>query len=446
MVSKKEPLSVTHPELAAQADGWDPTTITFGSQQKISWKCHHGHTWQAIVINRVRGNGCPVCSGRIAQPGVNDLATTNPELAAQADGWDPTTITFGSSKKLAWRCKLGHQWVAAVSDRSISENGCPICSGRTVWTGLNDIATTHPELAAQADGWDPTIVKAGSNRKVQWRCDLGHQWVVSLNARSSGNTGCPICCGLRVLAGFNDISTTHPELAAQADGWDPTTINAGSNKNLSWRCDLGHQWVASPNNRLRTGCPFCAGRRVLAGFNDISTTHPELAAQADGWDPTTINAGSGKRLNWRCELGHQWTAPPNNRSYMGSGCPSCAPTGFDPNKDGWLYFIDHYELQMFQIGISNAPQNRLAQHLKRDWEVIEVRGPMDGHLTQLLETAILHAVERRGAVLGHKAQIEKFDGYSEAWTKDSLSVANLKQLLSWVYEDDGKLGSDNGPL
>ena len=90
---------------------------------------------------------------------------------------------------------------------------------------------------------------------------------------------------------------------------------------------------------------------------------------------------------------------------------------------------------MFQIGISNFPDRRLEQHSKRGWEVLEVRDPMDGHLAQRLETSILHAVERRGAVLGHKAQIEKFDGYSEAWTKDSLLVSSFKQLLDWVYED-----------
>lgn len=121
---------------------------------------------------------------------------------------------------------------------------------------------------------------------------------------------------------------------------------------------------------------------------------------------------------------------------MKSGCPTCASTGFDPNKDGWLYFIDNDELSMLQIGISNISKERLGRHSKRGWEVIEVRGPMEGHLAKQLETAILRAIERRGAVLGHKAQIEKFDGYSEAWTKDSLEVTSFKQLLDWVYEDD----------
>jgi hypothetical protein len=93
---------------------------------------------------------------------------------------------------------------------------------------------------------------------------------------------------------------------------------------------------------------------------------------------------------------------------------------------------------MFQIGISNVPVTRLGQHSKRGWEVLEVRGPMEGHLAKQLETAILHAVERRGAVLGHKAEIEKFDGYTEAWTKASLKVTSIKQLLDWVYQDESK--------
>jgi hypothetical protein len=63
---------------------------------------------------------------------------------------------------------------------------------------------------------------------------------------------------------------------------------------------------------------------------------------------------------------------------------------------------------------------------------------MDGYLTQQLETSSLHALEKRGAILGHKAGIEKFDGYSEAWTKESLKVASIKQLLDWVYEDESQ--------
>ena len=93
---------------------------------------------------------------------------------------------------------------------------------------------------------------------------------------------------------------------------------------------------------------------------------------------------------------------------------------------------------MFQIGISNFLENRLNKHVGGGWEVIEVRGPMDGFLTQELERLSLEALKRRGAILGRKGSIEKFDGYTEAWTKQSLNVTSIKQILDWVYEDEAQ--------
>ena len=233
------------------------------------------------------------------------------------------------------------------------------------------------------------------------------------------------------------LAETHPELAAQADGWDPITFTMGSNQKMNWVCQFGHRWVAMIRNRTRgSGCPICSGQVVLAGFNDLETVNPELAAQADGWDPTTLTTGSHKKVRWKCKFDHKWESAINNRS-KGIDCPSCAISGFDPNQLGFIYFIDQFDLDMFQIGISNFPNNRLNEHKRRGWEVIELRGPMDGHLTQNLETLCLHALEKRGAILGHKAGIEKFDGYSEAWTKASLNVTSIKQILDWVYEDEG---------
>ena len=437
MTSKSKPsLAETHPELAAQADGWDPTTLTKGSDKKVGWKCKFGHKWEGSVSNRTKGNGCPVCSGRAVLAGYNDLATLNPELAAQADGWDPTTVTQNSHQKVGWKCELGHQWTAVMSDRTAGNN-CPVCSGQSVLAGYNDLATLNPELAAQADGWDPTTVTQNSHQKVGWKCELGHQWTAVMSDRTAGNN-CPVCSGQSVLAGYNDLATLNPELAAQADGWDPTTVTQNSHQKVGWKCELGHRWKAVMKDRTAgNNCPVCSGRAVLVGYNDLATLNPELATQADGWDPTTVTPGSEKKRAWKCELDHKWKANINNRA-KGVGCPSCAVTGFDPNLPSFLYFIDHFDLQMLQIGITNFPDDRLGRHKRAGWEVIELRGPMDGHLTQQLETSCLHALEKRGAVLGHKAGIEKFDGYSEAWTKSSLNVTSIRQILDWVYEDETK--------
>jgi hypothetical protein len=210
-----------------------------------------------------------------------------------------------------------------------------------------------------------------------------------------------------------------------------------AHKNVRWICELGHQWKVPVYYRSSgSGCPVCSNQSVLVGFNDLASTNPELAAQADGWDPSTVTKGSDKKLSWKCELGHKWEAIVFSRN-AGRGCPTCAVTGFDPNQSGFLYLIDHFDLHMLQIGITNSPEDRLDRHARKGWEVIELRGPMDGHLTRHLETSCLHALEKRGAILGHKAGIDKFDGYSEAWTKASLNVTSIKQILDWVYEDEG---------
>ena len=44
--------------------GLDPKTLTLGSGKKVWWKCEKGHEWQAAIIKRNKGTGCPYCSGR----------------------------------------------------------------------------------------------------------------------------------------------------------------------------------------------------------------------------------------------------------------------------------------------------------------------------------------------------------------------------------------------
>ena len=93
---------------------------------------------------------------------------------------------------------------------------------------------------------------------------------------------------------------------------------------------------------------------------------------------------------------------------------------------------------MFQVGITNYPDNRLKVHKNLGWEVIELRGPMDGHLTQQWETAILRMLKAKGADLSNSKIAGKFDGYSEAWSKSTFEVRSIKDLmrLTEEFEDD----------
>ncbi len=368
--------------------------------------------------------------------GPNDsLSVTHPELAKELVDTDPSTLTFGSNKKVLWVCSKEHMWNESPKKRAGRGDNCPYCSGQRVLVGFNDLATTHPELAKELVDSDPLTISMGSAKKHLWRCELGHEWNTNVKERVRGRD-CPYCAGKTVLAGFNDLATTHPELAKELVDSDPLTISMGSAKKHLWECELGHRWQEAPKKRAirGDGCPYCSGRRVLIGFNDLATTHPELAKELVDTDPSTISMGSAKKHLWRCELGHEWKADAKHRT-NDRGCPSCAQSGFDPNKDGWLYFLSHPDWEMLQIGITNVPDDRLSTHKRLGWEVLELRGPMDGDLARNWETDILRVLRKKHAMVGSTEIAGKFTGYTESWMTASFPVSSLKELMQLVRTD-----------
>ena len=185
----------------------------------------------------------------------------------------PDGVTHGSHTMAWWRCSLGHRWQAAVASRTVSGAGCPVCAGKQILPGFNDLASQYPELAKE---WDterngsltPDSVSAYSNRKAWWHCEKNHSYQAVIATRTMRGSGCPYCANKRVLPGFNDLATAEPTVAAQ---WHPTLngsftpqmVTAGSHRKVWWQCANGHVWKAAIYPRAgkqRCGCPICAGR------------------------------------------------------------------------------------------------------------------------------------------------------------------------------------------
>ena len=272
-------------------------------------------------------------------PGVNDLATTNPSLAKEwaADlnhNISPKDITSGSAKEVWWRCSKGHEWQTRPATRSRGV-GCPFCVNQRAWPGFNDLLSLFPEIARE---WDPkrngdmsaSKVVSGSNKKYWWICPSGHSFESAVSKRTISGQGCPFCSGNRVLAGFNDLKTTRPELASEwSDKNYPTLateVTAGSNRKYWWICKKGHEWKQSPNVRSSgNNCPYCSHQTHLAGYNDLATINPKLA---QAWDETKNGAPASSVMSnariaawWKCDAGHSWQA--NLRGVRDGQCPYC---------------------------------------------------------------------------------------------------------------------------
>ena len=277
-IKKQNSIITTHPNLAKE---WNyekngkllPEHITQGSHIKVWWKCENGHEWQATTSSRVRGNGCPTCCGKIILKGYNDLFTTHPEFAKE---WHPiknypllpSDIGKGSHKKVWWLGKCGHEWQAAIHNRTAHKQGCPICSVQQILVGYNDFATTHPELLKEwnfdkNDDLKPTDISAGSNKEVWWICEQNHEYKMRVSCKTRGQ-GCPVCAGKKIIIGINDLATLHPHLIEEwhptkNDNLKPTDVTAGSGKRVWWLCKkCGHEWYTKIHHRTNgSGCPKC---------------------------------------------------------------------------------------------------------------------------------------------------------------------------------------------
>lgn len=371
-------LATTHPVLAEE---WDseknapltPQQVSRGTKKKVWWKCKKGHTWQSSILNRAKGRNCPYCSNKMVLPGFNDLQTMYPDIAKEwniekNEGSLPSSVYAKSAKKVWWQCCSGHQWMASISNRTTKGSKCPYCMGKIAIDGENDIKTIRPDLMAEWD-WeknpDPSTLKLYSDKKVWWVCPVGHNYLTSISNRSTGR-GCPFCSGNKLIKGQNDLASQRPDIAAE---WDfeangdvgPSDVFSVSGKKYSWQCSKGHKWVASVDSRISgAGCPVCANKVILPGYNDLQTTNPEYLKtwdyQKNSISPTEITRGSSKLVWWLCDKGHSWQASPNARLCgTPDSCPQCGRTTSLPEE---------YLASMFSFAFSDAQYNTRPPFLK----------------------------------------------------------------------------------
>ncbi|MCU1584063.1 MAG: hypothetical protein JWM49_619 [Microbacteriaceae bacterium] len=329
------------PDLAAQ---WDcsknadlkPEMVTAYANRKVWWLCANGHSWFAHVGNRANGNGCPGCAGQMVVAGENDMVTTHPALAAewhpQRNGEEsPSDVFAGLGRKVWWMCAGGHEWQATGNSRT-GGAGCPTCAGQRVLAGFNDLRTRNAQLAAdwhpERNGdLHPEMVTISNARRVWWLGTCGHEWQAIISSRTAGS-GCPVCAGLQILPGFNDLATAEPALVQD---WHPT--------------------------------------------KNGSLTPSEFARY------------SNKKVWWQDGEGHEWESTINNRSH-GQGCPFCAERGFNPGQPGYVYFLEHTALGAFKVGITNIGRGRLDQFRRDGWQILNLELFGNGRDAAAVELAI----------------------------------------------------------
>lgn len=341
-----------------------------------------------------------------------------------------------------WRCLClkCNQEVISRFNRVQQGSGCPLCGLKS--GGLK--SRLNQEVAVERlKEYNLIPLEPYVRSDLNWKCQCitcGEVVHPKLKNLQRGDGGCKKC-GLRKAAEKNRLEEAEAVRLAEDFGFTPLEPYVNALTKWKMRHMICNSIVYPKLNSLQNslgqtlGCAVCSGHQVEIGFNDLATTHPELAKEAVGWDPSTVTAGSSAtKKKWKClSEGHIWETSVAQRT-DGHGCPTCSVTGFDPNKDSYFYYLEHETWGMLQIGITNDPKSRIASHERQGWTLLDVRGPMDGHLTRDWETNSLRYLRSLGVTLGPANIAGKFDGYSESWIISEFRFHSISELFSLIKD------------
>ena len=318
------------------------------------WICDKGHHFQRSIALHIRWNGvCPVCSRHVLQKGANDLLTAYPQIEKLWDydqnDKEPDEVFDTLTNSYYFQCEKGHSFTCAVQVLVNADFHCLICEGIKLDPEENSLLAVNPKLAEEWDDHDkkPSEVLPTASYVAVWKCPkCGGTYRYRVGDRSVGDDTCPYCNGDRILAGYNDLATTDPQLATE---WAPdndravTSIGKNYKYLANWICPkCGGEYgaVVAEREYGDDSCPYCSNRRVLTGFNDLKTADPELATEYSPDNPVPadrIMRTSGLYAHWICpKCGGDYTALPRKRYVGDDSCPYCRgtviKTGFNELK------------------------------------------------------------------------------------------------------------------
>ena len=401
-------LGSKNPEVAEE---WHPTKngiltpydVTYKSNKKVWWRCKHGHEWQAKILSRTYGSGCPFCAGLYVIPEENDLQSEFPKLSKEWHPFKninltPRDVTKGSTRKVWWLGECGHEWEATILNR-VRGTGCPICKGESKTSfpeqailfyckKVTDAESRKICFGKEIDVFLPEFSigiefngyfhkdKERDERKVGFFKEKGIRiisvygkddiktnrnygdiieffyqsinksslnWAISKIFELIGISAPMIdvkADEISILEQYiqtqkdNSLEVQKPELAKE---WHPDKngnlrpdmVTLGSHKKVWWLGRCGHEWQAIILSRSNgIGCPICAGKVIIAGYNDLATKCPNIVQEWNSTKngkltPEMIAPGSHKKVWWKCKFGHEWQAEIKSRT-AGAGCPYCA--------------------------------------------------------------------------------------------------------------------------
>lgn len=285
-------------------------------------------------------------------------------------------IYKNSKSKAVCRCAVdGFEWSASVNNLVDGGHGCPECGRLSVRVAQRSPAI---DIERKINGlpnisfvrWDGEY--RNNKSKAVCKCKIdGHEWSASAHSLIDSGCGCPKCgrlssANIRRTPEAEAINKINNLPNIQFLRWEGKYERSVSRAVcLCGTC--GNVWMARAINltSMGHGCPKCS---IVRRANSRRTPEAQYLHRLNSKPNVTFvkwadgYVDSYSKAICRCDIdGHEWAAPINHLVNYGSGCPKCAPYGFQLGMKGALYALRSDCGRLVKIGITNKPSRRYRQ-------------------------------------------------------------------------------------
>jgi hypothetical protein len=298
--------------LAKERDGQCLSTEYTNSHTCLQWQCATGHQWWATPTNIGKGNWCPACRGRM--PAEEHLALLA-RLAQERGGRLLSTVYHNSHEPLEWQCADGHIWMASSASVKNQNSWCRKCVSR--YPKKENLARYH-QVAKERGGQLLTRQFVGPRDMLTWRCESDHTWQAEPDKVMMG-IWCSTCSG---RSSDEELQAILSKQAVERGGRLVSERYLGPRDKLIWECHNGHRWHATSTAVKANGrwCLRCRNADVNGPL--LMQKYHAVAAERGGQCLSTEYMTGHQKMQWRCSVGHVWSASPSN-ILSGKWCPKC---------------------------------------------------------------------------------------------------------------------------
>jgi hypothetical protein len=252
-----------------------------------------------------------------------------------------------------------------------------------------------------------------------YRCSCGRTAKIKLGNFNSGKR-CSDCGGTKKKT-LEEVKSIF--VKGGCEFLDDNYVNRAHRHN--YRCSCGRTAkIKLGNFNSGNRCSDCGGKKKKT-LDEVKAIFTEGGCEF--MDDSYVNARHPH--NYRCSCGRTAKIKLGNFN-SGKRCSDCAEYGFSNSKPSYFYLISRPN--QYKVGIYNEGSERLVQHRRNGWEIIQEIGPFCGHKIKNLETKVLRSLKSKGIPMGRDAFKEEFDGFSESWQTVDLEISNLSELFSYL--------------